>query len=459
MTKFNKIEHYGFYTANDYFTRLKAEWDKKIWYKGEDYPLCNLCGIFSIWGDIYNSDKECDYIHIAKYDVYDSLSIRRLSDNESFCCVYNKTSDTDFCTRKFLNDKLKLTNIYNDIEEFIKSTYGEDNKFLEFNQNGGTYYPTPSYVLPKEKFKELYELLFGFFTYFKDKYGLTDDKSFEDFFTSMPTKREFNKQVRTSSKFFEKLFTVMASDYINYTFDKVYTVKKEENKKLEIYGCYHDKDIEKFLNETYGNVNWVYGPDLLLNNQLSEFSMWFDLWNFDKISSPYVCLCHYRRIMQESDFSENEVNENSCKVFKLNPIKWDVTKLADTSNQHWISEDMVEYVSEKYGKESKYYKYYTEGNNSDWLMHATLFLTKERFMDMCDFMFGFVDYIDNKYNLEYNPSKYEEFFTSKEYTPFYGFKANLYHGSRYVSYLLEVLVSDYIQLNGMNYTPKIILDK
>lgn len=231
--------------------------------------------------------------------------------------------------------------------------------------------------------------------------------------------------------------------------------------KLTIYCCYHDK-IQKRDDDKL--TKWFYGPDWLLNPYLSEFSMFYDIRKNDK-DSDYIGTCHYRRRIYSWDYDENLVNDDSCQVYEIIKsnkysipcwIQWWSSK--KWRQCEWIRLDYQEYVNHRFGMNNKYIEIDNRLNSRDFFMigRSSFILTRQHFMCMCDYIFGFLEYIDKRYKLNYNPRKYEEWIVNNYesklhgWLPF-GLKYKQKDIRRLLAYLFEWMASIYLQTNLQSY--------
>lgn len=189
--------------------------------------------------------------------------------------------------------------------------------------------------------------------------------------------------------------------------------------KLTKYCCYHDKQqlTDYNLSETE-NFKLYYGPDDILNPFLSEFSMFKYIYVND-VDSDYIWTTHYRRLQPDNLFDKNKVNDYSCQVQSMVAGCWGLRHWAGYywTNCEFLYNDWVYYVIEKYGANNDFIKtdnryFVKQGNFYD---KCSFILTRKHFFELCDFVLGFFEYIDNKYQLNHNPEKYKEFIYLKWY--------------------------------------------
>lgn len=229
--------------------------------------------------------------------------------------------------------------------------------------------------------------------------------------------------------------------------------------KLTIYCCYHD--ISQKINDDPLTKRF-YGPDWLLNPYLSEFSMFYDIRKNDK-DSDYIGTCHYRRRIYSSDFDEGLVNENSCQVYEIvkgNKFCGKFWIKAWFSDKWWCCEwlriDYYNYINGKYWNNNVYIK----TDNIVWkkkyrmISRSSFILTRNCFMNLCDYIFGFLDYLDKKYLLGYRESLYDEWIMNKyvkcnNKLPF-ELQNNEWHMKRLLAYLFERMASIYLEANVEN---------
>lgn len=232
------------------------------------------------------------------------------------------------------------------------------------------------------------------------------------------------------------------------------------NNKLRIYCCYHKLKQQKNDDE---NTIWIYGPNDDLNSYLSEFSMFYWIWKND-IDSDIIATSHYRRRIYSKDFNPELVNQNSCQILEKlennkNTFKdtWGIKAFLSNNwfQQEWLWKDYEDYTIKKYGIHNNYLKTdaYVRYYNQEFIQYSCFIITREHFMNMCDYIFGFLDYIDAKYELDKNPESYKMFIDKSFETFTYNPDLSWLRKRKYrlLAYLFEWMVSIYIQTNIQNY--------
>jgi len=219
-----------------------------------------------------------------------------------------------------------------------------------------------------------------------------------------------------------------------------------------IYCCYHNK--QQKINFKNDNLFWVYGPNDPLNEFYSEFSMFKWIYMNDK-NSDYIGCCHYRRQLNINEIDYKYLDNNHCIVLNRmlcdKPGAYGIRKWSriDWQDCEWLYFDFIEYIRTK----DDYIKYYhaDELSADINLMYSrsTFIMNRYHFFNLWEFIGGFFDFIDKKYNLNYNYTKYQNFLLN--YRNKSGKFSNqswfykLYH--RLFAYIGEWLVSDYIVAN------------
>ena len=113
-----------------------------------------------------------------------------------------------------------------------------------------------------------------------------------------------------------------------------------------------------------------------------------------------------------------------------------------------------DYVTKKYGENNKYLKLDEDlrERRFEFIQYSCGILDRKHFMDMCDYILGFLDYIDKKYNLNYSAEKYEQFIVTKFGINYQAPKfLNWFHYKRYLGYIFEKMYSNYILVNIPTY--------
>jgi hypothetical protein len=234
------------------------------------------------------------------------------------------------------------------------------------------------------------------------------------------------------------------------------------NDKLTIYCCYHRPEDK---NDDIPGVQWVFGPDDNMNEFINEFSMFKYILENDK-DSDYIGTSHYRRRISPNSFDKNLVNEHSCQTMTRltrdivgneygTDSFWNLEGWCSNSNLQcpWLWNDYKEYLIGKYGEHNKYLDL-NEKQKTDFfemLQFSSFIMTRNHFFNLCDFIFGFFDFVDAKHNLQKDPNKVAEFIDKK----FENYENKIWWVTSYrriFAYFGERLVSVYIQANMDNYT-------
>ena len=243
-------------------------------------------------------------------------------------------------------------------------------------------------------------------------------------------------------------------------------MKSDEKGGLSIYCCYHMDDQVK--NDDDSTI-WFDARRNPLNAFLSEFVMFHHIWKNDK-DSKFIGTCHYRRRIRKEDFDQAAFADGGCQVYKVLESKyrtrlpWGGRYSYDLKNycsnwvlnQFWVWKDYLEYTTKKYGKDNQYLNLdeNLRNNRFEFIQFSCGILDREHFMDMCDYIFGFLDFIDKKYKLGYSYEKYEKFINDK-FTKDYIEPQHLkgwFHHKRFFGYIFEKMYSFYIMVNLPRYT-------
>lgn len=202
--------------------------------------------------------------------------------------------------------------------------------------------------------------------------------------------------------------------------------------KLSTYVCYHNKSQ---INNKKNDEIWFFGPNGYLNEYLSEFSMFYWIWKNDK-DSKYITVCHYKRRIYSNRFDINKVNNNSCQCFHINKCNYTSYHFfKNIINNDCLLNDYKEYIKIKYNKYVNF-----DYNKDFFIQYSCVTLTSEHFMNMCDYIFGFFEYINQKYKLNYERKKIDIFISK------HTIKINRkwFNKKRMFAYMMEMMVSLYI---------------
>lgn len=225
---------------------------------------------------------------------------------------------------------------------------------------------------------------------------------------------------------------------------------------VTIYCCYHTP--KQKLQYKNSNLVWIYGPNDHLNKFFSEFSMFKWIYENDKYSK-YIGCCHYKRQFQLHDIDYNYLDDEHCIVLNRRIIpsmntdrygsirKW---SRPDWQDCEFIYFDFIDYIRSK----EEYIKYYHAdefcAENSLFYSRSSFIMNRRHFFNLWEYIGGFFDYLDYKYELNHDFNTYDKFM--KYYALNYGKETtqgwfNEYTTHRLFAYLGELLVSNYITAN------------
>lgn len=210
---------------------------------------------------------------------------------------------------------------------------------------------------------------------------------------------------------------------------KIYTVYhlQDQIKKYQL----HETDNIKLYNTNENVENSING----LNPYMAELVLQYRIWK-NNIKSDYIGFQHYRRILFDSEIRLNKcidiINNNNViiystfndhynsswddllKLYRIENLKSDIDEFMETKN---------EYVQKKY-KNFKFHKFIPK--------YCTFVTSWDVFKKYGDFALSFIDFINDKYNLQFNKDKWENFINDK--TPL---------NKRSISLVLEMLFGLY----------------
>ena len=216
-----------------------------------------------------------------------------------------------------------------------------------------------------------------------------------------------------------------------------------ENKITTIYCCYHNE----VQNDADSQFVWINGADDPLNKFLCEFSAFRKIYETDMTSS-YIGFCHYRRKIFKNDIDYNWVDNDHCIAYSkmqhypgsVNDCygirRWSKPTWCNCRNLYF---DWIDYIRQIGHTE------YFEGDELTaklglFITHSCCVMPRYHFMNMCSYILGYFDYIDEKYQFNKMPSKYNEY-TSNHIIDY---SASWMGTTRLFAYLGEWLVSNYI---------------
>jgi hypothetical protein len=211
---------------------------------------------------------------------------------------------------------------------------------------------------------------------------------------------------------------------------KTYITYFDDN-QIEEYGLKEDENTVLFK----GNDTSYSGQSINhLNTFYCELCTMYYVWK-NNLKSDYVVLKQYRRPF---DWESVGKLPDKGEVISFKPILFKVP----VSYQYAICHGKKRAYSllrilKDGGEECKEaYEYFTNGKTL--YTNNSMVINWEDFCDMCDFVFGILDKIDNVYGLQYKPNKY--FINAKEFTE----DGRYDYQTHWVAYIGERLVSCYI---------------
>ena len=214
------------------------------------------------------------------------------------------------------------------------------------------------------------------------------------------------------------------------------------------------------------NTVWIYSGKQHLNLFLNENTTLKYVYDSNTADREYVGFCSYRRYIFREHIENFQMDENSIIVYnKLvdNDKRKGYFGLNEWSNKNWyccdyMYNDCLEFFStikdinylevEKYINEHRIFY-----NYNCFVMH------KKKFEQLVKFIWGgYIDFIDKKYNLNYDPENYKRYcehymnyFKENNNSPCSYLLTN--HGYRIMAYFIEWLVSYFITANFTNIYP------
>lgn len=230
----------------------------------------------------------------------------------------------------------------------------------------------------------------------------------------------------------------------------------------KLYCCYHNEQQKiDFKND---NLIWIYGPNDPLNKYISEMSLYKWIFENDK-TSDIIGVCHYRRQLYLKDIDYNFINDNRCIVYEYAYFRNNDYHLGirEWSRPQWFNCRFIYFDWIEYLRNNNLLHYYEadefSADQGIFITKCICIMNRNHFMNMCKYIFGFLDFIDCKYLLNKNPNNYEAFvnnwrnnYVNNNYlagttVTNEPFNINYDMRIRLLSYLCEWLVSNYIVAN------------
>ena len=190
--------------------------------------------------------------------------------------------------------------------------------------------------------------------------------------------------------------------------------------------CYHhdshipNYNLQEFVNQGYELFDGRQDP---FNMFISELSMFRYYYEHQDLIKDYICTSHYRRIFQ--NIPEN-LSPEKCYVYEVTEVNdvnavghngpFGIKKyMADTFlNMPELYETFEEYCNIKYGRDNKFLNIEKRLQQTDtdlcFFQRCMFVMSKEKFLELCDYLFGYLDYFEKKFNVEHTFESYFNFF-------------------------------------------------
>ena len=179
-----------------------------------------------------------------------------------------------------------------------------------------------------------------------------------------------------------------------------------------------------------------------LNRYLSEIVTYYYVWKNQKYSK-YVGFCHYRRHFNCIDF--DFINDNNVQAYyswKDNFLGYKTLfgfGIPNYCKQDVVFNHFIDYIKTNCGIDTD--KLIRENNLINVCSNISYIFTWNVFNDVCEFLFGFLDYLGNILNVNWKTiegiSKINDYLYKNEIT-------NDFKIDRQVSITLEYIISAYI---------------
>ena len=223
------------------------------------------------------------------------------------------------------------------------------------------------------------------------------------------------------------------------------------NKDITIWCTYHDKEQLNEYNLYNTNIiKLFYTNDFelkedninYLNPYLSELVTYYYIWK-NQIKSDYIGLCHYRRFFKGINY--DLIDDNNIQTFyswetDLNYIE-DYFQIPNTETDKLLT-DYRDYMYKKYNYA---YDNWTSHKKIIISSNLTYIVTWKVFNEICEFMFGFIDYIADKINVNdwKDPKEFDKILSYLSID-----KTNIH--TRNISIIGEYLIGSFI---GIQHNP------
>jgi hypothetical protein len=225
----------------------------------------------------------------------------------------------------------------------------------------------------------------------------------------------------------------------------------ENNAKTTTIWCsYHDQNLlnEYNLKDTkniklfWTNDKWNIDGESIndLNKTLSEIVTFYYVWK-NQIKSDYVGFCHYRRFFSNVDYGRLSDNHIQSYEYTNSTIYYYPCKIM--SEYHldiaYIYENFFNFMLEKYNIDLR--KHYNSMNIHTRLSYI---MTWNVFNKVCEFMFGFLDYLCEPDNI--NWKNYDDHLKLISLVVKIKDEHYIHHQNRAIAVMMELLTGIFIEL-------------
>lgn len=217
------------------------------------------------------------------------------------------------------------------------------------------------------------------------------------------------------------------------TYHQENQLKEYNLKDSQILKLFYSNDLT--LNED--NINY-------LNTMMSELVTYYYIWK-NQLKSDYIGLCHYRRYFQTIEYEHiDNIHIQSYFSWDGDLENFDFCLNFSNININKISEMYKKYFLEKYNYDINKHKkdVIIISSNLSYIM------TWDVFNDVCDFIFGFFDYVSKLLNVNWKNEN--DLLSILSYFSIVTNNDTVNIHNRYLSVLGEYLIGLYI---GIFYKP------
>lgn len=270
-----------------------------------------------------------------------------------------------------------------------------------------------------------------------------------------------------------KNLCIVSDNFVNRY--EQYQVEVETIDKLErkdnfiIYTAYHKEEFIKEYNLTTKGNRYLFNTTKELEEDninhlspfLSEFVTYYHAFKNDK-THDYFVFEHYRRTVDENDINFTLLDKGFIQAYELckSTRFFNLKRFFTETNTKIIENCFLEYIDtiDKGLKDYILNVNYKRFGVDMAVQRSVVALNRKNMLEMCEFIIGFFEFFDKKFNLNKEYVKYEKFIEPikfGKYSKLYFFNTFL-EKKRVLSFIGEILVSIFCKYKNNFFLQKSI---